>query len=209
MHYFKTLAETVVIGYKNNKPVIHQYDKSLTLAGTGRSAFVFKIEHTNKVIKVFFPKHQHLAQEEADIYKSIQHIPYYPVLYEAGFNYIVIDYIEGYTLFECLTRGIPISEAEIKKVDHALTLARDEGLNPSDIHLRNIFITPTKEIKMIDVARFRQVKACNQWLDLKIAFYRFYVKRFFPKRIPAFILNWIAVFYKSFYRQNTLTGGNT
>ncbi|MEK3889211.1 protein kinase family protein [Bacillus sp. FSL K6-3431] len=207
MYFFKKLAESVIITNKHNKPEIIKYDDSLTLVGVGRSAFVFKIQHTNKALKVFFPTHRHLAQEEADVYKSIQHIDFYSALHEAGINYIVIDFIEGYTFFECLTRGIRISEKEIQKVDLALKLARKEGLNPSDIHLRNILITSNKDIKMIDVARFRQRKACNQWLDLKTAFYRYYNKRFFPKKIPAFILNWIAAFYKFFHRQNTITGG--
>lgn len=207
MSLFEKLAQSVVIGNKCNRPLIIGYDDSLTLAGVGRSAFVFKIQHTNKVIKVFFPEHQHLAKEEAEVYKDIQHIDYYPVLYEVGMNYIVIDYIDGYTFFECLTKGIEITEEEIKKVDLALTLARKQGLNPSDIHLRNILITSTKEIILIDVARFRQLKTCNQWLDLKIAFYRFYTKRFFPKKIPAFILNCIAALYKFFHRKNIITGG--
>ncbi|MDQ7862190.1 hypothetical protein RCO48_17895 [Peribacillus frigoritolerans] len=47
--------------------------------------------------------------------------------------------------FECLTLGIPITEENIAEIDHALQLARKEGLNPSDIHLRNIFITSEKK----------------------------------------------------------------
>ena len=78
----------------------------------------------------------------------------------------------------------------------ALHLARQEGLNPSDIHLRNLFLTLDKKVKIIDVARFRQVKNCIKWRDLKYAFYHYYKKRFFPKKIPAFILNIIAILYK-------------
>ncbi|MBS4178982.1 protein kinase family protein [Lederbergia citrea] len=203
MNDFEQLAKSVIIKYKNKKPELVDYDKSLSLTGVGRSAFVFKIKATNKVMKVSFPKHHYIAQEEADIYSSIQHIDYYPTLHEAGSNYIVIDYIEGYTFFECLTLGIRISEEEIKEVDNALYLARKEGLNPSDIHLRNIFKTFKGEIKMIDVARFRQTKACNQWGDLKGA-YRFYTKPFFPKKIPACILNGIAAFYKNVYRKDAI-----
>ncbi|WP_051404909.1 protein kinase family protein [Bacillus cihuensis] len=99
-------------------------------------------------------------------------------------------------MFECLKKGIPISEDQEKEVDRALRLARQEGLNPSDIHLRNIFLTSDSKIKLIDVARFRQNKICRQWSDLINAFYRFYKKRFFSKRIPEFILNTIAGLYK-------------
>ncbi len=192
----KELAASVMIGSKTGKPKLLDYNKSLTLIGKGRSAYVFRIQNTNRAMKVFFPGQTQTAQEEAAIYKKIQHLEYYPKLHEAGSNYIVIDYIEGHTLFECLTLGLPISSEKITEIDKALKLARQEGLNPSDIHLRNIFMTANNEIKMIDVARFRQTITCNQWDDLKNAFYHFYTRPYFPKKIPAFILNFIAALYK-------------
>ncbi|MBS4220668.1 protein kinase family protein [Bacillus sp. FJAT-49711] len=193
MNKYRELAESVVIDPNNHKLI--QFDASLSLIGIGRSAFVFKIKNTQLALKVFFPSYRHLAKVEADVYQSIQHIDYFPQLYESGTHYLVIDYVDGYTLFECLTRGIPISENNIKEVDIAIQLARKEGLNPSDIHLRNIMINNGK-VKMIDVARFKQIETDTQWLDLKNAFYRLYTKRFFPKKIPASILNGIATFYK-------------
>ncbi|MDI5789968.1 hypothetical protein PO124_21010 [Bacillus licheniformis] len=42
----------------------------------------------------------------------------------------------------------------ICEVDRALNDARRKGLNPSDIHLRNLILTPSGTIKVIDVARF-------------------------------------------------------
>ncbi|RXT13705.1 protein kinase family protein [Ammoniphilus sp. CFH 90114] len=171
-------------------------DPSLQLIGEGRSAFVYRIQSTDKVVKIFFPSFTHLAKEEASIYQVLQGVRYYPELHETGPNYLVIDYIEGHTLFECLTKGIEITDKHTTEVDKALRLARAKGLNPSDIHLRNIMITTNDQIKLIDVARFRQSKECTQWDDLKVAFNRFYRLRFFPKKIPAFILNLIAALYK-------------
>ena len=193
---FQELAASVKITSKKNKPKLLEYDPSLTLIGTGRSAYVFRISHTNKAMKVFFPKYAHIAKEEAKIYKQLQSIHYYPALYETGSNYLVIDYIEGATLFECLTNGIVISDEVVREIDRAIQLARHEGLNPSDIHLRNLFLTGDKQVKIIDVARFRQTKDCIKWRDLKYAFYHYYKKRYFPKKISAFILNIIAVLYK-------------
>ena len=107
-----------------------------------------------------------------------------------------MDYIEGHTLFECLSTGKIITPNHLKEIDYALSLASKQGLNPSDIHLRNIFITSTGEIKIIDVARFRQKKDCKQWANLKKAYYQLYQKPLFPKRIPAPLLNIIAFHYK-------------
>ena len=194
MESYQALAETVHISEKNNR--LMRSDDSLTLVGTGRSAYVFRIESSNKVIKIFFPRFVHVAKEEAEIYKELQGIGYYPTIYDSGINYIVMDFIEGLTFFECITHGKKITPHHIYEVDYALSLAIDRGLNPSDIHLRNIFITSQGEVKLIDVARFRQKKDCTQWHDIKKAYYQLYYKRLFPKKIPAPLLNSVAFLYK-------------
>ena len=194
MNTYHELANTVVISTKKNR-LLH-YDDSLTLIGTGRSAFVFRIKSSNKVIKIFFPEFTYIAKEEAEIYRILQDISYFPTIYDSGTNYLVIDYIEGCTLFECINNGIPITAFHINEIDLALSLAANKGLNPSDIHLRNILITPKNEIKLIDVARFKQTKNCTQWHDLKLAYRYLYTMRLFPKKIPAILLNTVAYFYK-------------
>ena len=194
MNTYQELANTVVISPKKNR-LLH-YDDSLKLVGTGRSAFVFRINTSSKAIKIFFPDFTYIAKEEAEIYKVLQDIPYFPTIFDSGLNYIVMDYIEGRTLFECVNQGIPITTDHIKEIDAALLLASNKGLNPSDIHLRNIFITSNNNIKLIDVARFRQTKNCTQWSDLKSAYLLYYKKRIFPKKIPATIMNTVAFIYK-------------
>lgn len=194
MNTYQELANTVVISPKKNR-LIH-YDDSLKLIGTGRSAFVFRISNSSKAIKVFFPDFTYIAKEEAEIYQVLQDIPFFPTIFDSGLNYIVMDYIDGRTLFECVNQGIPITTNHIKEIDEALLLASSKGLNPSDIHLRNIFISSTNDIKLIDVARFRQTKNCTQWSDLKSAYLLYYKKRLFPKKIPATIMNTVAFIYK-------------
>lgn len=193
---FSELADSVKFSVKGSRVLLNDKDPNLELIGVGRSAFAFKIKSTEKVIKVFFPQYVNIAIEEAEIYKILQGVPYYPALYESGKNYLVIDYIDGHTLFSCLEKGLPITNEHINEVDQALKLARKKGLNPSDVHLRNIFITTEGSIKMIDVARFRQTKKCGQWNDLKAAFYKIYDRHFFPKKIPTLLLNLIALLYK-------------
>lgn len=194
MKTYQELANTVVISPKKNR-LLH-YDDALKLIGTGRSAFVFQINNSSKAIKVFFPNYTYIAKEEADIYIALHDISYFPTVYDSGLNYIVMDFIEGRTLFECVNQGIPITAEHIKEIDAALLLASNRGLNPSDIHLRNIFITSSNDIKLIDVARFRQTKDCTQWSDLKSAYVLYYKKRYFPKKIPAPVMNTVAFFYK-------------
>jgi predicted Ser/Thr protein kinase len=193
---FNDLSKSVEVISKDSQTLLVNKDTALEFIGSGRSAFVFRIQPTDKVIKVFYPPFTRIAEEEAHIYRTLEGIQYYPKLYDAGANYLVIDHIDGNTLFNCLIKGIKITNEIVEEVEHALMLARERGLNPSDIHLRNILLTPEGSIKIIDVARFRQNKDCNQWNDLKTAFHTFYSKPYFPKSIPICILNTIAFFYK-------------
>lgn len=196
MKKYEELAKSVIYKKKGNNFILDRMDPCLELVGEGRSAFAFRIKGTDKVLKVFYPPFERIAKEEAEVYARLMRNPFYPKLYGSGKNFLVIDYVSGRTLFDCLTEGIPISSRQIREVDLALRLARDRGLNPSDIHLRNIIVTPGGKVRLIDVARFRQEKKCSQWDDLKAAFYKLYNRKLFPKKIPERLINLIAYFYK-------------
>lgn len=195
------LANSIKVKVHKHGVSILEKDAILTFVGAGRSAVVFKVGSENKALKVFFSDHIHIAREEAAIYKVLKGNDYFPQLHEAGDNFLLMDYIEGWTLFECLTQGIKLTEPVISEIDQALLSAKQKGLNPSDVHLRNIILTTTGDIKLIDVARFRQTKNCRQWDDCKKAFAKLYKKTYFPKRIPAYILNFIAFLYKKRFPQ--------
>jgi predicted Ser/Thr protein kinase len=194
--WYGDLASSVVYVHKGSKVMLAEKDDRLQLIGEGRSAFAFRIRGTDHVLKVFFPPFESIAAEEAEIYKELKGNLFFPALHGSGSNYLVIDYVQGTTLFNCLVNGIPIASRHIKEVDDALQLAREKGLNPSDIHLRNIIVTPEGDVRLIDVARFRQTKKCSQWDDLKKAFYKFYKHKRFPKKIPEYAMNVVAFFYK-------------
>lgn len=196
MSSYGDLASSVVYIMKGSKIVLAEKDERLQLIGEGRSAFAFRIRGTDLVLKVFYPPFERIAVEEAAIYKELQGNPFFPAMHESGKNYLVMDYVQGTTLFNCLVKGIPIASEHIKEVDNALQLAREKGLNPSDIHLRNIIVTPEGDVRLIDVARFRQTKKCSQWDDLKLAFYKFYRHKRFPKKVPQYAMNLVAFFYK-------------
>jgi predicted Ser/Thr protein kinase len=194
---YHQLAESVVFKRTHKNVEVESYnDQQLTIAGSGRSAYVFKLKNTNKVLKVFYPPFEHLAKREAKIYDKLKGIPFFPVMHDSGENYIVIDFIEGSTLFECLVMGKHIEENVLEEVDHAILLAKNRGLNPSDIHLHNILITTDGQVKLIDLVRFEQDKHCTQWDDLKRGYHKFYKKRIFPKKLPSKFLLLIAYFYK-------------
>lgn len=136
-------AVTAGIQFRPHKQVFtpSRIPDQLKLIGVGRSAAAFKIRNEDKVIKVFFPNHHDKAHVEALAYEKVKGLEHFPRLYEKGRNYIVIDYIEGMTLFDHLVTGTYVKEAYIREVDAALESAKQRGLNPVDIHLRNIIVS--------------------------------------------------------------------
>lgn len=171
--------------------------KDLKLIGIGRSACVFLIKETEKVIKVFPSKFHHVAKEEAEIYAQLTQISSFPSVYASGRNFIVMDYIKGFTLFDCLQKGIEIQEEQVKEIDRVMQLVRSKGLNPSDVHLRNILLTTDQQVKIIDVARYKQTKQCKQWDDLRDAYFHLYAQPFFPRRLPRMLMHVIGRMYKN------------
>jgi len=140
----QTYAEAVKYNTKKKFNKLIQKPDDLELIGKGRSAYVFKLteEGREMALKVFFPEFKNIAAREAEIYKKLSDSNYYPDIYETGPSYILMEYIKGYTFYECLNKGIPIDDDMICEVDRALNDAKRKGLNPSDIHLRNLILTP-------------------------------------------------------------------
>lgn len=191
----KTFQEIVKqVQFKKDRLIT--YPDGFLWIGQGRSAVVFKIPESNQVIKVFYPQYHALAAVEADVYRRLSNHDMFPQLHDVGEGFIVLEFVEGRTLYDCLVDGTPITEQMITQVDEALTYARSKGLNPSDIHLKNIMLMENDQIKVIDVVRFTQEKECSHWDDLKKAYFSYYQKRYFPNRFPKFIIELIIRLYR-------------
>jgi len=192
-------VSTVLFTKRNGRIKICRYHGDIELYGAGRSAAIFKINNENKVIKIFYPSFEKTAIEEKRNYEKLNGNSYFPTIYEAGNNYLVMDFIEGKTFFECLAEGIPLTPHHIKQVDNGLQAAREAGLNPSDIHLHNLILTKEGTVRLIDTARFSQEKKCTQWEDLKWAYARYYQRMNFPKKIPRWVMYAVSKLYR-FYQ---------
>ncbi|WP_348710959.1 phosphotransferase [Bacillus subtilis] len=203
----EALAHTVIYRKNSRFDKVKEKSEELTLIGKGRSAYVFALTEGGRkmALKVFFPEYQATAVKEAAIYEKLAGSAFYPDIYETGDSFILMEYIKGETFYNCLKKGIAISDDMIQQVEEALSDARAAGLNPSDIHLRNLILTETGAVRVIDVARFEQTKTCTQWDDLKSAYHALYKKPIFPKKIPGFWLEIIAFLYKKDWFQKRLT----
>ena len=57
------------------------------------------------------------------------------------------------TLFDCVLQGIHIPEQVINDVEDAREYVRNKGLNPRDIHLKNILLQNGRA-KILDVSEY-------------------------------------------------------
>ncbi|CDQ19308.1 hypothetical protein SAMN05192559_10139 [Halobacillus karajensis] len=170
--------------------------QELQMIGQGRSASVFRMKGTDIAIKIFYPGFEHLAHIEGDVYQKLNNHEFFPAFFEKGEGYITMQYVEGITFYDCLVNGVAITDEMVQRVDEALEFACNLGFNPSDTHLKNILLTTDGQVKVIDVVRFTQEFDCPHWRDLKKAYETFYQRRYVPKKIPAFFIEFIIKLYR-------------
>ncbi|MFS0647512.1 serine/threonine protein kinase [Siminovitchia sp. 179-K 8D1 HS] len=151
----EALKNIKVIGHNNNQPVtILGFAEDLTCVGIGTDAAVFRFDKTpNYVFKVYSGKALKKKEVEKDVYERLKQCCYFPQLYGTGPNYIILSFEQGVTLYDCLLQGIPIPEQVIQDVEEAREFVRSQGLNPRDIHLKNVILQNGRG-KVIDVSEY-------------------------------------------------------
>src|SRR5690625_710044 len=120
----KTTKE-LVRGIQFNGDQVVAVPNELQLIGQGRSAAVFRRVGSMRAVKVFYSGQQDLAEKEGKIYEQLSKHVYYPELFEVGDGYLVIEYLEGMTLYDCLVSGVPITPRMVTMVDEALNRSEE------------------------------------------------------------------------------------
>lgn len=106
---------------------------------------------------------------------------------------MVISYEEGMTLYDCLLKGIHIPEQVIHDVDDARKDAFDRGLNPRDIHLKNILLHNGRA-KIVDVSEYLKPGDDKRWEYLKEGYQEYY-HLIDGKALPHWILETVRKWY--------------
>lgn len=185
---------------KNPRDPVHviKQPEEWRCVGVGCSAAAFQPRnYPDIVIKVFADKFTHIAHEEAEIYRQLGDSPFFPRFYGKGDNYLVIGFRRGQNVHDCLIQGICIPEQVIQDVEEAIRFARDRGLNPSDIHIKNILVDGGRGY-LVDVSDYRRPGECKRWETLKEVYYDYYVKVYRPEMtIPSWLLETIRKWYKT------------
>ena len=148
------------------------------------------------VVKIYAPGRPGI-KDEIDVYSKIKTHPAYSECFYHAENYLILKRLNGKTLYKCINEGIPIPESVIEDIDEALNYAKDIGLNPHDVHAKNVMIVEGRGV-VVDISDFNKREKCVLWKHFKKAYYKIYlpfIYKYHPP-IPEFYLNLIRKGYR-------------
>lgn len=167
-HLEEVIKDIQVLSSKDNNPVIIKgLSQILKCVGVGTDAAVFHIEgDTQYVYKVFSKDKLEKMEMEKKVYELLGDSAFFPVYYGSGSNFLILSYEKGINLYDCLLKGIHIPRQVIMDVEEAREYAKSKGLNPRDIHLKNILLYEGRG-KLLDVSEYLKEGNDLRWNYLK------------------------------------------
>ncbi len=195
----KLLPNLNVSSVNPRNPVkVHAFPDPWELVGVGNYAAVFAHpEFPGLVVKVYAPGRPGL-EEEILVYQLLGEHPSFSQCFYSENPFLILKRIYGVTLYDCVHRGLNISEQVILDVDSALEYAIQRGLRPHDVHGRNIMMLNGRGV-VIDVSDFLHHDAMKKsWSDLRWAYYQLYLPIIarFSWHIPYSVLNLVRKLYQ-------------
>ncbi|MFJ7938658.1 hypothetical protein ACIQYG_09080 [Peribacillus sp. NPDC096622] len=163
MEDFKTITVT-----KGEKSLEIHNPTSYSLIGMGAQGAVFQLSD-DRCVKIYSDPVQARMEEEA--LEAGKHLPFMPVVYDTGPNYIVMEYFNAPTLKEYLRNCTYIPDSIVKKLLYILKELKQAKFTMIDAPLRHIFVVGNEELKVIDhVNSFKRMHPVPLKLlrDLKI-----------------------------------------
>lgn len=169
------LSKMNVLSNPNNEPVtIIGEVEELQCIGIGTDAAVFQSDYAPAyAFKLYAKDKAAKVRVEESVYRKLGNSPYFPTCFGSYDNCLVLSYEEGKTLFDCILEGIHIPEQAINDVEEAREYARSKGLNPRDIHLKNILLQNGRA-KIIDVSEYTMPGNDFRWERLKKGYEQYY-----------------------------------
>nr|WP_263327932.1 serine/threonine protein kinase [Neobacillus sp. Marseille-Q6967] len=179
--------------------VVRNHSDTWKTIGSGNYAGVFSHESNPKWVVKVYGRDPEAIKKEIEVYKKLGNHESFSYLIDHGENYLILKKIQGVTLFEAVVKGIPIPESVIEDVDKGIAYARSVGLNPYDVHGKNVVMANGRGY-IVDVSDFYKQGKCRKWDDLKKSYYKIYrpfLYKFHPP-IPFFLLDSIRKGYRLF-----------
>lgn len=192
------LAHAVIESERPHDPVkARNVPENWKCIGTGNYAAVFIHKaRPDWVVKVYGQGKDGL-DKETKVYLQLGRHPAFSSLIHKGKNYLVLKRLEGITLYNAVAKGIRIPESVIDDIEGALDYAKNRGLNPYDVHGKNVMMKDGKGY-VVDISDFYKEGKDQKWDDLVKAYYKFYKKTLykFPIRIPLKVLDLLRHSYR-------------
>jgi serine/threonine protein kinase len=170
-----SLSKITVFSNPNNEPVtISGHVNDLKCIGVGTDAAVFQsIKIPAFAFKKYAKDKLDKVKAEAEVYENLGDSPFFSRCFASYDDYLVLSYEEGNTLFDCVLQGIHIPEQVIHDVEEAREYVRSIGLNPRDIHLKNILLQNGRA-KILDVSEYILPGNDFRWEHLKKGYEQYY-----------------------------------
>jgi hypothetical protein len=192
------LAEIRIRASASNEPIVIEHVPApLRLLGSGTDAVV--VQHPGlpeRAFKIYAPETIGCLADEYDAYQRLAGSPYFARCLGQGPFYLELSYEPGPTLYECLVQGIPVPEQAMADVEAARHHARQVGLHPKDVHLKNVLLQGNRG-KILDVSKYVAPGDEDRVWDHLAEGYR----RFYPvirgRRIPVWVIEMVKRRYKA------------
>lgn len=181
----------------NNPVVVDRIPIPWQILGAGNYAAVFSHpDYPQQVVKIYAPGMAGF-EEETEVYRRLGVHPAFSECLYAGANFLVLKRLHGTTLYDSVQQGLSIPQQVIEDIDRALDDARNQGLNPSDVHGRNVMMLEGRGF-VVDVSDFLHQGTCPKWRHLKRAYYWLYrpIIRPLKLRIPYSLLDVVRKSYR-------------
>ena len=184
--------------HANNEPVvIDNMPPPLRVLGTGTDAVV--VQHPGlpeQAFKIYAPETMSCLADEYRAYGSLAGSRYFAACLGQGDCYLVLSYEPGPTLYECVVQGIPVPEQAMADVEAARDYARQVGLHPKDIHLKNVLLQGDRA-RVLDVSKYIAPGDEDPvWEHLAEGYRRFY-PLIRGRRIPVWLIEMVKRRYKA------------
>jgi serine/threonine-protein kinase len=170
----KRIRESTKESTKEGKDVAEQIPgyKILGKLGSGAMAIVYKARQLSldrivaiKILPRRFSENKDYVQrfyKEGKAAAKLNHnniVGAYDVGEAGGYHYFVMEYVEGKTLYEDISKGKIFSEKEaidvVTQVANALAHAHARGLIHRDVKPKNVMINPAGIVKLADLGLAR------------------------------------------------------
>lgn len=147
-----TIKETIEALESKDQSVINkiynELDSKGYLCGEGAHSSCFYFPEEGKVLKIC----KHAVKREVKMLTYLKDLDFTPNLYDYGEKYLVMDYIEGYTLEEAIEVADIFSNKYFwDQIEGILETLRQMHVEPFDMHDENIIITNDNKVYLIDL----------------------------------------------------------